>query len=244
MNWAGESHFRSRTDMQSDPIRIKICGIRDEATAECAIESGADMIGFVFVKASPRYLDMPTAKRIAESVSRRVQVVGLFKDASTELISECAEQVALDLLQLHGEPDPAFIESVAPRRVLRAVAFDAAQFAETLRRWDGLVRDHHAIAGQIVALIVDTPDPSRIGGGTGRSFDWSALRDVLDEVKPHVPIVLAGGLTPDNVTRAIEVVHPWAVDVSSGVESERGVKDPARIRAFCEAVRTFNASRG
>ena len=212
---------------------IKICGIRTAEAAEAAIGAGADMVGLVFVDESPRAVPIEDAIEVARQVAGRAEVVGLFKGNSFAEIHECISGVPLSMLQLHGPMTPDHVRELAPIHFLRAVPFRDATFESDLRRWD----EFHRHDARMVALIVDTPDPTKIGGGTGKAFDWSALRQVLDEVQPRVPIMLAGGLTPENVAEAIRVVRPWGVDVSSGVESSRGVKDMAKIRAFCQAAR-------
>ncbi len=219
----------------NEPVQIKICGIRTPDVAEAAVEAGAAMVGVVFVPASPRSLSVDQAVAVAAAARGRAEVVGLVKDHSLGEVRQLVDAVGLDLLQLHGEVTGAAVEAAGVAvRCLDTAAFDAGSFVDRLRRVDaGFVE-----TARPAALIVDTPDPSRIGGGTGRTFDWSALRQVLDEVQPRVPIMLAGGLTPDNVAEAIRIIRPWGVDVSSGVESQRGVKDIAKIRAFCRAVRS------
>lgn len=218
--------------------RIKICGVRTPDMAEAAAEAGADAIGLVFAPRSPRLISVAEARAIIAAVGPFIDTVGLFVEPAPTLREE-AGSLPLSMLQLHGEFNPADLEAVGPRRVLKPIAFEGAEaFAEAVARWQAVRERDPRLAG----LVVDTPDPSGVGGGTGRPFDWSALRSGVESAGATMPILLAGGLTPDNVAEAVRVVRPWAVDVSSGVERQRGEKDPARIRAFCEAVREADAS--
>jgi len=165
------------------------------------------------------------------AVAGRGEVVGLFKDQPLADVNRWIDDVPLSAVQLHGEyPPDVLVDSGL--RFMRSIPFARATIEDDLRLWDA----HHASNPQMVALMIDAPDPSKIGGGTGQTFDWHALRAGLDRVKPTAPIVLAGGLTPDNVAEAIGIIRPWMVDVSSGVESSRGVKDAGLIRAFCAAA--------
>lgn len=211
---------------------IKICGIRTPAIAEAAIAAGADMIGVNFVARSVRCVSLDEARAVVDAVAGRVQVAGLVKEHTPDEVRAILDAVPLDMLQLHGEADAAMVEAELPEvRYMPAVTFDE-RFTDRLRAYEAM----HARSRRLTALVVDAPDASGVGGGTGRSFDWKALAAVLDEVKPRVPIMLAGGLTAENVGEAIRIVRPFGVDVASGVESRRGVKDAAKIAAFCHAA--------
>ncbi len=213
--------------------RIKICGVRTPEIAEAAIEAGADMLGLVFVQASPRFVTLDEARKIARHVHDRVDLVGLFKDEKLDAVRQTAGAVPLTMAQIHGDFATADLPHLQPMRFMRTVAYEPNTMRDQLRYWHGLRMSHR----HLTALVIDTPDPNQIGGGTGRTFDWTGLQRVLEGMRAYVPIMLAGGLTPDNVADAIRTVRPWAVDVSSGVERERGVKDAGRVRAFCEAAR-------
>ncbi len=201
--------------------RIKICGIRDEDAALAAAESGADAIGFMFVKTSPRYIDPDEAWNIACYLPPFITKVGVFANAKFEDYEAVREICPFDFGQLHGNEAEPTVRDCGPE-VIKAIRFDPATIEAELLRWSRL--------DEIDALLIDGS-----AGGEGIAVDWKALADVADSCA-H-PIILAGGLTPDNVAQAIKTVRPWAVDVSSGVERERGIKDPALIAAFCEAVR-------
>lgn len=215
--------------------RIKICGITSEQLARCAIEAGADAIGLVSAKRSPRYVEPTTARAIAFAAKPFVQTVGLFVDPPAEMARLDDLLPAADCWQWHGSIDAKHLQAAndAGRRIILAMSYHPEQAEQQLRTFEQWATQYPCIGG----LIVDHYDATGVGGGTGQSFDWSGLRDVIDRVQPTLPIILAGGLNPDNVAEAIRIVQPYAVDVSSGVESERGKKDPAKIRAFCEAVR-------
>ncbi len=218
------------------PVRIKICGLKTARIAAAAVEAGADAIGLVFAEKSPRKVTPEQAGRVLAAVGPFVEGVGLFVKTPPRQMLALARTLHLTSLQMHGAQDAFTIAQAAPIPVLRAIAFDPLQIDSLLRYYDRLHRQLPHFRG----LLIDTPDPSK-AGGTGRAFDWRSLRDALDRVKPKLPIILAGGLTPENVGRAIEAVRPYAVDVSSGVESRRGVKDAAKIRDFCQAVRAASS---
>lgn len=201
--------------------RIKICGVRDVATALAAADAGADVVGLVFAASSPRYVDEQAAAQIVSALPTNVEPAGLFVDASAEDIRRSCDATGIRTVQLHGREPLSVLDALSDLRVIRALPFDADRLDDALR-WDGDPR--------VWALLFDAAQ-----GGSGEAFDWHALAAVSPGFGK--PIILAGGLTPDNVAEAIAVVGPAMVDVSSGVESSRGVKDPAMIRAFCEAVR-------
>jgi phosphoribosylanthranilate isomerase len=202
-------------------VQVKICGITSVADGLAAARAGADAVGLVFWPGSPRRVDRGLARQIARALPPFVLRVGVFVDASPEELRETADEVGLDLLQLHGaEPPEAF--SGLTRRALKAVRVGAGFDPEEALRY----------AGRADGVLLDTKVAER-PGGTGKAFDWSAVRRVRDGV-PF--LVLAGGLTPWNVRAAVEAVRPDVVDVSTGVESAPGRKDPEKIRAFVTAV--------
>ncbi|MHB1156576.1 MAG: phosphoribosylanthranilate isomerase [Phycisphaerales bacterium] len=240
-------------------MKIKICGVGTAEIARAAVDAGADYVGVVFEPRSPRFVTIEQARAVAEAVRghnfRGAEVVGLFVDGELGVIRQAASQVPLDLVQLHGRVDELLVKAISPLPVVVALVFEPApgKLESQLQRWDEVYR--RQTGGNVAAVLIDTPDPTKVGGGTGVTFDWKALREMLDRMeepgaalapgmnslcpglKKHVPIMLAGGLTAENVAEAIDVVRPWGVDVSSGVESQRGVKDAAKVRAFCRAAR-------
>ncbi len=201
--------------------RIKICGVRDAETALVAAECGADAVGLVFVAGSPRHVGLGAAWEIVECLPPFVASVGLFKDVGVDGYLDARAECPFTTGQLHGNEDEATVSACGPD-LIKAIRFDPATIDEELRRWSRVA--------ELDAVLVDGGP-----GGTGEMVDWDQLAAAAGSCD-H-PIILAGGLTPENVGEAIRVVRPWAVDVSSGVERERGVKDAGLIRAFCEAVR-------
>lgn len=200
--------------------RVKICGVRGVDEALAAAEAGADAIGLVFYARSPRAVDAATAAAICRALPPFVTAVGLFVDAPAATVEAVLATAPLGLLQFHGDETPDYCAGFG-RPWLKAVRMrDDVDIAAELDRYAGAA-----------ALLLDTYRPG-VPGGTGERFDWDRVPAALAS-----RIVLAGGLTPDNVGAAIAVARPWAVDVSGGVESSPGVKDPALIRAFLAAAR-------
>ena len=210
--------------MNPHRTRIKICGLRDPEHARLAAESGADAIGLNFYGPSPRFIQAVDAARIADVLPPYVMAVGLFVDSPEGDIRKVLETVRLDLLQFQGSEPPDFCERFGVPYV-RAVRMEAGtDLLEYARRF------HRA-----KALLLDAHVPGQ-AGGTGHMFDWAGIpRDL------PIPIILSGGLTPENVGRAVREVKPFAVDVASGVESSRGVKDPGKIVEFIRSVRSEDA---
>ena len=206
--------------------RIKICGIRDIESAITCAESGADAIGFVFVKASPRAVTPDEAFEIQASLPPFLSTVGLFKNASVDFFCDAEETCPTTMVQLHGDESEQVIRQCGPN-LIKAIKFDASTIEKELARLSKI--------DEVDAILVDGS-----AGGEGTSFDWEALRPHAEGLE--LPLIVSGGLTPENVGEAIRVLRPFAVDVSSGVESAPGVKDPERIAAFCEAVRRADAS--
>ncbi len=212
--------------------RIKICGIREADHARVAIESGADYLGLNFIEGSPRQLQIAEARTLVAEIcliSQTVEPVALFANQPIEFIREALDNADFRIIQLHGDEDRAFVESLDDVKVFKAVPFDL----EKIDAWRNA-------PGNVAALLIDAPThPGELTGGTGRAFDWDALAKLDRTGLP--PIVVAGGLTPDNVAQAVRTTQPSAVDTSSGVESSRGVKDPELIRAFCDAVHSADS---
>jgi phosphoribosylanthranilate isomerase len=199
---------------------VKICGVTREEDALTAARCGAHAIGLVFYRASPRYVEPQVAAAIVRALPPFVTPVGLFVNAQADEVRSIASEVGVQLLQFHGSETPGFcLQFDMP--YLKAVrvrpGVDLLQYA----------RDFHGAKG----LLLDAYDAS-LHGGTGATFDWALIPPSLP-----LPIVLSGGLSPENVGEAIRRVKPAAVDVSSGVEASKGIKDPAKIAAFISGVR-------
>lgn len=205
--------------------RIKICGVRTPEIAAAAVNAGADAVGFMFVRNSARAIEPEVAAEIMWGLPPFVTTVGVFMNASVDTFADIEEVCPTHFAQLHGNEDEKTVRACGP--AIKAVRYDAATIRADLERWDSI--------DEVDAILVDGG-----AGGEGQSFDWAGLKKAVEGIA--TPIVLAGGLTAENVGEAIRAVRPFAVDVSSGVERERGLKDPGLIQAFCEAVRA--ADRG
>jgi phosphoribosylanthranilate isomerase len=201
-------------------IPVKVCGITRAVDAELAAELGAAMLGFVFWTGSPRFIDPYAARRIILRVPPHVTAVGVFVDAPLDYVKAVANLLRLGAIQLHGAESVAYCRALASR-VIKAVAFAGAAPVGDPTAWP-----------PEVTLLLDASDPVR-KGGTGQPIDWRAAAAVARSRR----VILSGGLRPENVAEAVGQVRPYAVDVSSGVEQRPGVKDPARLRAFFEALR-------
>jgi phosphoribosylanthranilate isomerase len=203
-------------------VRVKICGITTPDDGVMAARAGADAIGLVFFPKSPRYVEPAAARAIHAAVPPFVLRVGVFVDPTAAAIAEAVAAGGLDVLQLHGSEPPEAFDAL-PRRAIKAVRVGPAFDIEQALRYDG--RAH--------GLLLDTQTDGT-HGGTGETFDWT----LVQELRPRASyLILAGGLDPENVTRAIKAVRPDAVDVSSGVERAPGHKDPEKVRAFIAAVK-------
>ncbi len=204
-------------------IKIKICGITNQEDADLAIHEGADALGFVFYRKSPRFVEPSVAKHIIKNIPPFVLPVGVFVNHDCATVKEVFDDCGLALAQLHGDESTGFIESLG-RPVLRALRLKDRSHFLALAEFKGRMG--------VRGFVVDAFSEGEFGG-TGKIADWS----LAGEVAQSAPILLAGGLTPENVRDAIKQVHPYGVDVSSGVERSPGRKDPAKIRAFIQAVR-------
>ena len=221
--------MRSLLQEANESVQVKICGLRTQEHLNAAIDAGADMLGFVFYEPSHRYLAPQQAQALWASPINRgpadqslPDLVGVFVNKDAVFINDVAEQVGLHFVQLHGHESPEFCQQIK-RPVLKALHLHT-----------------HADKGMIKAyqettwrILLDTPTPA--WGGTGVTHDWSLAHSVATEI----PIMLAGGLTPENVAEAISQVHPWGIDVSSGVETNKQ-KDVTKIRTFIENVRNVH----
>ncbi|ADE12344.1 phosphoribosylanthranilate isomerase [Sideroxydans lithotrophicus] len=203
--------------------RIKICGITRAEDALAVARSGADAIGFVFYDKSPRYVTPQQAAKLARAVPPFVTLVGLFVNSSDEYVRDVLAQVPLDVLQFHGEETPEFCRQFG-RPYLKAIrvkpGVDLVQCAASYSAAQGLLLD---------AFVEGTQ------GGTGESFDWSLIPRELS-----LPLILSGGLHAGNVAEAIRKIRPYAVDVSSGVEAAKGIKDAAKVAAFINEVKQID----
>lgn len=219
---------------QTEPVAnraktaIKICGLTNLADARFAAQAGADLLGFIFYEPSPRYVPPQRVKEIIAALqselTNRPRYVGVFVNAGLEAIAETIATCGLDLVQLHGDEAPELIDH------FQGLAFKAfkprslSEAEEGVRRYLAQTTAPH--------IMLDTYHP-QLHGGTGHTADWALAAQIA---KQH-PLLLAGGLNPDNITSAIEAVHPWGVDASSGLEATKGKKDHAKVKAFVQKVR-------
>ncbi len=216
---------------------IKICGTTNLEDARAAVAAGADAVGFVFAP-SPRRIAPTDAQRIIAELPPHVERVGVFVNESAERIREIVEEAGLTAVQLHGDETPAFAAGLfrVPGRTTRACrrVFKALGVGPGL---EGGLRSFLE-GGSVDALLLDSArhaDGPR--GGSGLAFDWNRAQDFMPGLVTRIRVILAGGLEPANVTAAVRTLHPWGVDVCSGVERAPGAKDHDKLRAFIAAVR-------
>jgi phosphoribosylanthranilate isomerase len=203
-------------------VRVKICGITNIDDALQAVAAGADALGFVFHEPSPRHVFPEQAAAIIRALPPFVQAVGLFVNAGLDLVNAAADQCRLDLVQLHGHESPEYCDRVE-RRVVKAFRVKDITSLDPVKNY------------RVAGYLLDAYSPA-VYGGTGLTFNW----EVAQHARQYGPVILAGGLTPENVGQAVHAVAPYAVDVSSGVETAPGKKDPDKVREF---IRRAKASK-
>lgn len=210
---------------------VKICGITNLEDALVAVEAGADAVGFVFYKKSPRNVEPRRVREIVSQLPDRIEKVGVVVNETEEHICAIADDAGLTAVQMHGDDeDPHVADLVVEKRKLKILV--------------GLSMRHLKPEGwammwapeNVHAFLADSGTSTK-PGGTGESFDWASSMNALSTIKTLGNLVVAGGLTPENVGGAMRILHPWGVDVSSGVEAKPGKKDPDKVRAFIKAVR-------
>ena len=209
--------------------RVKICGITRTQDIQPVIDAGADAIGFVFFPPSPRSVNAEQAKVLVQHIPAYVQAVGLFVNASKEEIAEVLKEVPLDVLQLHGDETPEQCQQIAQytgRRWYKAIQVKPdLDIVKTIQQYQAVGAS---------AILLDAWHPE-LKGGTGHSFDWSQFPQL------EIPLILAGGLKPENIEDAIKTTKAYAVDVSGGVESAKGIKDQQLIERFMQGVHRGSA---
>jgi phosphoribosylanthranilate isomerase len=203
--------------------QIKICGITNIDDALCAAESGADAVGFIFHPASPRYMAPQRVKEIVAALPRGITTVGVFVNREAEEIARTVEHCGLDLIQLHGDESPEYCRRFAPERIIKAVFPGTPEDLATLTAY------------RVRAFLVDFRDADRCGG-TGKRTDWKLAARLAKER----PLILAGGLTLENIGEALVAVAPDSVDINSGIEKAPGIKDHDRMRRIIGIVRGAN----
>jgi len=201
-------------------VKVKICGITNVDDAMAAVDFGADALGFVFYRGSPRYISSDDAAEIARKLPPFITRVGVFVDEKTEEIEKIIASTGIDIIQLHGEETPDMCRF--SRRIIKAIR------VKSLESLDSLVN----YKGRVSAFVLDTVAPD-IVGGTGLIFNW----DIAEYAKQFGRIILAGGLNPDNISEAVRRVRPYGVDVSSGIELKKGKKDHNKLKLFIERAK-------
>jgi phosphoribosylanthranilate isomerase len=211
-------------------MRVKICGITNLDDAAEAVRLGAWAIGLIHFSESPRAVESTEAVRISAAFRRKCEVVGVFVNPELDEVAKAVEDEGLTLVQLNGEEGPSFCAEVARKTGLKVIKAVHVSSAADIHAAEAFRTDFHLF----------DKGAKELWGGTGESFDWG----LLGERRSQVPAILAGGLRPDNVAEAIDVTHPYAVDVASGVEAEPGRKDHAAMTAFFEAAQTASVTSG
>jgi phosphoribosylanthranilate isomerase len=217
--------------MSGESVLVKICGLSTPQTLDATIAAGADLAGFVFFAKSPRHIDLDTARALGEQAAGRIQKVALTVDADDAALAEIVAALRPDMLQLHGHESPERVGAVKARfglPVIKAIGVASAADVAAARRYDG-------VANWLLFDAKPAPDAT-VPGGAGVVFDWELLRNIS-----AAKWMLSGGLDPENVAAALGQTQAPAVDVSSGVESARGVKDAGKIATFVAAVRALSS---
>ncbi len=204
--------------------KIKFCGITSVDDAQAAVAAGAWAIGLIFWPRSQRRCELAVAAEIAAAVKRRAEVVGVFVNPALDRLASTADAAGLTMIQLHGDEGPVFCAEAARRTGCRVIKAARVRGRADIQALAAFHTDYH---------LLDSHTPG-IPGGTGETFAW----ELAEGARRRVPLVLGGGLTPANVVEAIAAVHPYAVDVASGVESSPGRKDARKLEAFAAAVRS------
>jgi phosphoribosylanthranilate isomerase len=224
------------------PPHVKVCGITRLEDAELAVELGAWAVGMVFYEPSPRRCSLEQARLIANALRRRVELCGVFVNATLDHVVGTADELGLTLLQLHGDEGPAYCAEVGHRSGARVIKAMQVSTVGEVRDVERFYVDYHLLDARAA-----TPGREGLRGGTGESFDWS----LLAARRSTVPLILSGGLRPDNVTAAIAAAaladrrsaEPFAVDTASGTEAAPGRKDPELLRAFFGELRRVELDR-
>lgn len=200
-------------------VKVKICGMTNLKDVKVAVDGGVDAVGFIFYKKSPRSVTMQAVREIVLELPPFVDSVGVFVNETAEQINKIADHCKLDRVQLHGDESPAFCKKIR-RRVIKAIRVKDIQSLKKLSDYP------------VSSFLLDTFSEDQYGG-TGKVFDWN----LAYSAKKYGPIILAGGLTPINVHQAIQRIQPYGVDVCSGVESQPGIKDHKKMKAFLKNVK-------
>ncbi len=213
---------------------VKICGITNLEDALTAVDAGADALGFVFYEQSPRKIEVEKAREIVAKLPERVEKVGVFVDETPEKVEDIADEAGLTAVQFHGDEHESSAKYIVNRKVLLSIPASNIRFSpdEKGSAWGAFMR----LPSTLGAIVLDSGTRT-VRGGTGKTFDWKEAKAFISLMEKQHKIVIAGGLTSTNVAVAMRILHPWGVDVASGVEARPGKKDPEKVRAFIAAVR-------
>jgi phosphoribosylanthranilate isomerase len=206
--------------MSHAPTQVKVCGLTRLEDAQLAVELGAWALGMIFYEPSPRRCSLEQASLITAAARRKAELCGVFVNASMEEIVGISEELGLTLLQMHGDEGPAFCGEAARRTGARIIKAQQIQGPGDVRATERYHTDFHLLDARS-----EKPGREHLRGGTGETFDWK----LLEERHSRTPLILSGGIAPDNVADAIEAVRPFAVDTASGTESAPGRKDPSKL---------------
>ena len=217
---------------------VKICATTNLSDAQASLAAGADALGFIFSPSSRR-VEVDQAAEIISSLADEIERIGVFVNETPGQVAEVAEQAGLTGVQLHGDEPagqmPEYRQAVGQRKIIKTL--QASELLKSPDSLNGYLRSGHSID----AVLLDAGSPSQ-RGGTGQTFDWIAAAPIVARVRAQMPVIIAGGLNPENVAEAIRLFAPWGVDVVSGVERETGRKDEAKLRSFVGAVRQTQAA--
>jgi phosphoribosylanthranilate isomerase len=204
-------------------VKVKICGITNTDDAMAAVDFGADALGFVFLKRSPRYISPANAKKIIKRLPPFIATVGVFVNEDKKAIEKIVSLTGINIIQLHGDEPPSACSLSMP--AIKAIRVKSVDSLEIISKYKD----------KVSAFLLDTYTPE-LFGGTGQIFNW----DIAVGARQFGKVILAGGLTPENIEKAVRYVHPYAVDVSSGVEAEKGRKDNKKMRLFIERAKALS----
>lgn len=216
---------------------IKICGTTNLVDALAAVEAGADAVGFLFAE-SPRRVEPEVARDIVEELPEPPEKIGVFVNESAEYVLQVAREVGLTGVQLHGDESPDYVKTLLslthePLKIIKTIPAEVGKFSGLGEFGGG--------EDLVDAIMVDS-GTRKMRGGTGKPFDWLLLSDFILGLQQTMPVVIAGGLNPENVSAAVCLFRPYGVDVVTGVEREHGHKDPARLRRFIASVRSADCA--
>ncbi len=202
-------------------VKVKICGITTLEDAEAALRYGAYALGFIFFKKSARYIAPEATRKIISELPPRTTTVGVFVDSPAEEVNAIVRESGINTVQLHGSESPEECSRIENAKVIKAFRVSGKETIAKISKYN------------VFAILLDT-FVEGVHGGTGKTFDWN----IAIEAKVYGPLILSGGLTPDNIADAVETVRPYAVDVSSGVESSPGVKEHDLVKLFIERAQS------